>query len=145
MSFTASFAWPCVLSDRPPVLWWLSHVEGRDAVTCCGWDPARILPLPHLCSGLLYRILPLPHLCSALRYRTLPLPLLYSALLSRTLGKGGKNKVVYALLSQPHKHLRHGKQRCTTQGSNQRLVGPLNLPRIRCQTSGAKHPVSNTL
>ena len=28
----AIFAWPCVLSDRPPVLWWLSHIEGRDAV-----------------------------------------------------------------------------------------------------------------
>ena len=27
------FAWHCVLSDRPPVLWWLSHGEGRDAVT----------------------------------------------------------------------------------------------------------------
>ena len=30
---SAIFAWPCVLSDRPPVLWWLSHGEGRDAVT----------------------------------------------------------------------------------------------------------------
>ena len=29
----AIFAWPCVLSDRPPVLWWLSHGEWRDAVT----------------------------------------------------------------------------------------------------------------
>ena len=27
------FAWHCVLSDRPPVLWWLSPEEGRDAVT----------------------------------------------------------------------------------------------------------------
>ena len=27
------FAWHCVLSDLPPVLWWLSPVEGRDAVT----------------------------------------------------------------------------------------------------------------
>ena len=25
--------WPCVLSDRPPLLWWLSHGEGRDTVT----------------------------------------------------------------------------------------------------------------
>ena len=24
---------PCVLSNRPPVLWWLSHGDGRDAVT----------------------------------------------------------------------------------------------------------------
>ena len=29
----AIFAWPCVLSDRPPMLWWLSHGEGRDTVT----------------------------------------------------------------------------------------------------------------
>ena len=29
----AIFAWPCVLSDRPPMLWWLSYGEGRDAVT----------------------------------------------------------------------------------------------------------------
>ena len=34
----AIFAWPCVLSDRPPMLWWISHREGRDAVTRCGWD-----------------------------------------------------------------------------------------------------------
>ena len=29
----AIFAWPFVLSDRPPVLWWLSPGEGWDAVT----------------------------------------------------------------------------------------------------------------
>ena len=29
----AIFAWPCDLSDRSPMLWWLSHGEGRDAVT----------------------------------------------------------------------------------------------------------------
>ena len=29
----AIFAWPCALSDRPPVLWWLSPGEGSDAVT----------------------------------------------------------------------------------------------------------------
>ena len=29
----AIFAWHCVLSDRPPVLWWLSPGEERDAVT----------------------------------------------------------------------------------------------------------------
>ena len=29
----AIFAWPCVLSDRPPVLWWLSPGEGWDGVT----------------------------------------------------------------------------------------------------------------
>ena len=29
----AIFAWPCVLSDGPPVLWWLSPGEEWDAVT----------------------------------------------------------------------------------------------------------------
>ena len=29
----AIFAWPCVLSDRSPALWWLSPGEGWDAVT----------------------------------------------------------------------------------------------------------------
>ena len=29
----AIFAWPCVLSDHPPMLWWLSLGEGRDTVT----------------------------------------------------------------------------------------------------------------
>ena len=29
----AIFAWPCLLSDRPPMLWWLSHGDGTDAVT----------------------------------------------------------------------------------------------------------------
>ena len=29
----AIFAWYCVFSDRPPVLWWLSLGEGRYAVT----------------------------------------------------------------------------------------------------------------
>ena len=29
----AIFAWPCVLSDHPPVLWWLSPGVGRDTVT----------------------------------------------------------------------------------------------------------------
>ena len=28
----AIFAFPCVFSDRPPMLWWLLHGEGRDAV-----------------------------------------------------------------------------------------------------------------
>ena len=30
---TAIFAWHCVLSDRPPMLWWLSHGAGKEAVT----------------------------------------------------------------------------------------------------------------
>ena len=38
MSFTRPFLLSAALSDRPPVLWWLSHGEGRDAVTWCGWD-----------------------------------------------------------------------------------------------------------
>ena len=29
----AIFDWPWDLSDRPPVLWWLSPREGWDAVT----------------------------------------------------------------------------------------------------------------
>ena len=29
----AIFAWHCVHLDCPPMLWWLSHLEGRDAVT----------------------------------------------------------------------------------------------------------------
>ena len=32
-SQVAIFAWHCVLSDHHPVLWWLSHGEGWDAVT----------------------------------------------------------------------------------------------------------------
>ena len=32
------FAWPYVLSDRPPVLWGLSPGESWDAVTWSGWD-----------------------------------------------------------------------------------------------------------
>ena len=28
-----NFSWPCVFSDYPPVLWWLSPGEGLDAVT----------------------------------------------------------------------------------------------------------------
>ena len=27
------FPWPCILSDRPLVLWWLSPGQGWDAVT----------------------------------------------------------------------------------------------------------------
>ena len=34
----AIFACHCVISDRPPVLWWLSHGEETDAVRWCGWD-----------------------------------------------------------------------------------------------------------
>ena len=46
MSFTRQFfAWPCVLSDRPPVLWWLSHGEGLDALTLCGWDKLKRVQL----------------------------------------------------------------------------------------------------
>ena len=29
----AIFAWGCVLPNHPPVLWWLSPGEGRDAIT----------------------------------------------------------------------------------------------------------------
>ena len=37
----AIFAWPCVLSDRPPVVWWLPHGEGRDVVTY-GWNKLQL-------------------------------------------------------------------------------------------------------
>ena len=40
--------------------------------------------------------------------------------------KVGKTKIVYKLLSQPHKHLHHGKLKNRTQGSNQRFTAPLN-------------------
>ena len=32
------FAWLCILSGRPPVLWWLSPGGGWDAVLWCSWD-----------------------------------------------------------------------------------------------------------
>ena len=32
------FLRPCVLSDCPPVFWWLSPGEWWDSVTWCGWD-----------------------------------------------------------------------------------------------------------
>ena len=38
----------------------------------------------------------------------------------------GKNKIVYKLLTQPHKHLRHGKTEKQTQESSQRLTALLN-------------------
>ena len=46
----------------------------------------------------------------------------------KTIGTGtsGKIYIVYKLLSQPHKHVRHGKLKNTTQASNQRLTSPLN-------------------
>ena len=37
----AIFTWPSVLSDRPPVHWWLSPGEEKDAVTWCGWDKLK--------------------------------------------------------------------------------------------------------
>ena len=37
----------------------------------------------------------------------------------------GKKKIVNKLLSQPHKHLRHGKLK-KNQERNQRLTAPLN-------------------
>ena len=50
-------------------------------------------------------------------------------------GQSGENKIAYKLLSQPHKHLCHRKLKNTTQGSNQRLIAPLNP---------SNAPVSNT-
>ena len=47
-----------------------------------------------------------------------------------------KNKIVYKLHTQSHKHLRHGKTEKQTQGSNERLTAPLNP---------SNFPVSNTV
>ena len=41
----AIFAWPCVLSDRPPVLCWLSPGEGWDVAARCGWDKLKMAQL----------------------------------------------------------------------------------------------------
>ena len=58
-------------------------------------------------------------------------------LLLKTSGTGlsVENKIVHKLLSQPHKHLRHGRLK-KPQGSNHRLTAPLNPSNI---------PVSNTV
>ena len=51
--------------------------------------------------------------------------------------KVGTPKLFFKLLSQPHKHLLHGKlKKSTTRGSNQRLTAPLNPSSV---------PVSNTV
>ena len=47
-----------------------------------------------------------------------------------------KTEIVYRLFSQPHKHMRHGKQENVTKASNQRLTAPLNPSNV---------PASNTL
>ena len=47
-------------------------------------------------------------------------------------GPSRKNKIVYKLLTQPHKHLRHGKTEKQAKGSNQRLTAPFIT--FRCQT-----------
>ena len=39
------FAWPRVLTNRPPVLWWLSLEEVWDAVTRYGWDELKMVQL----------------------------------------------------------------------------------------------------
>ena len=41
MSFM-QLSWLCVLSESPPMPWWLSPGEGRDAVTWCGWYKLEI-------------------------------------------------------------------------------------------------------
>ena len=63
------FVRPCVLSDRPTVLWWLSHGEGWDAVTWCGlvnvktaqllkinsqMSSIRVYYWTHICIWILY-------------------------------------------------------------------------------------------
>ena len=49
-------------------------------------------------------------------------------------GSSGKNKIVYKLLLQPHKHQLHGKLKNTTQGTNQRLTSPLNPSNVPVST-----------
>ena len=46
-------------------------------------------------------------------------------------GQSGKNKMVYKLSTQPHKHLRHGKTEKQTQGINQRLTALLNPSNVQ--------------
>ena len=41
----AIFAWHCVLLNCPPMLRWLSHEEGRDAITWCGLDKLKTAQL----------------------------------------------------------------------------------------------------
>ena len=56
-------------------------------------------------------------------------------IISRSTGPSGKNKVVYKLLSQPHKHLRYGKLNKTKL--MEATYGWLRLwthPAFRCQT-----------
>ena len=67
-------------------------------------------------------------------------------------GPSGKNKIVYKFISQPQQHLRQGKLKNTTQGSNQRLTAPLNpfnVPvSIQCREGDSTHksgPERNTL
>ena len=45
ISFTLPFLLGTVPLDCPPVLWWLSHGEGRDAVTWCGCDKLKMAQL----------------------------------------------------------------------------------------------------
>ena len=40
--------------------------------------------------------------------------------------QAGKSRILYKLLSQPHKYQRHRKLKNTTQGSKQRLSAPIN-------------------
>ena len=47
-----------------------------------------------------------------------------------------KNKIVYKSITQPHKHLRHGKNETQTHGNNQRLTALLNPSNV---------PVSNSV
>ena len=49
-------------------------------------------------------------------------------------GPSWKNKIVYKLLTQPHKHLRHGKTEKQTQERIQRLTAPLKPYKFRGQT-----------
>ena len=51
-------------------------------------------------------------------------------------GPSGKNRVVYKLISQPHKHLRHGKMKKTQL--REATVEPI-------ERSGVKHSVGKVI
>ena len=67
-------------------------------------------------------------------------PLLESIIIiiktSSTGPSDNKNKIVYKSITQPHKHLRHGKIETRTHGNNQRLTALLNPSNV---------PVSNSV
>ena len=80
--------------------------------------------------------------------RSLGLPGLFIIIKTSSTDPSGKNKVVYKLLSQPHKHLRHGKLkkaqlREATNGWLHPWTAP--VPVFDCTRSGVKHSVGKVI